>query len=233
MVLTLKQHAYKLIRNRVLSGSIPPGGRLSDDALSKELKISRSPIREAISQLTSEGLVEYRPRSGAYVRVPDLRELEEWYETRTALEGFAVMRACSHITAVQLGELQRLCDEIAAVIRAVRELPGKIANTKLRERFLALDLEFHMLILHVSGNAWMLRIVEDCKLLTKVFGHVQIEHDMRLLSRSHLGHRRVVRALRRQQPEFARRLMEEHIQAACRAVLAGYAAKRAAPDESI
>jgi DNA-binding GntR family transcriptional regulator len=159
--------------------------------------------------------------------------MEEWYETRTALEGYAVMRACSHITAAQLGELQRLCDEMAAVIRSVRELPDKIANTKLRERFLALDLEFHMLVLHVSGNAWMLRIVEDCKLLTKFFGHQQIEHDMHLLSRGHLGRLRIVQALRRQQPELARRLMEEHIQAACRAVLAGYAAKRGAPDEAV
>lgn len=233
MVLTLKQHAYKLIRNRVLSGSIPPGGRLSDDALSKELKISRSPIREAISQLTSEGLVEYRPRSGAYVRVPDLRELEEWYETRAALEGFAVMRAAGCMTAVQIGQLDGLCDEMAAVIKSVRALPDKLADEKHRERFLALDLEYHMLILRVSGNAWMLGIVEECKLLTKVFGHVQIDHDMRLLSRSHLGHLRIVQALKRHEPEQARRLMEAHIQAACRAVLAGYAARPGTLEEPL
>jgi DNA-binding GntR family transcriptional regulator len=124
-----------------------------------------------------------------------------------------------------------LCDAIAAVIRDVRALPGKIADRKLRERFLARDLEFHMLILRVSGNQWMLRIVEDCKLLTNVFGHVQIDHDLRLLSRSHLSHLRLARALARHQPEQARRLMEEHIQAACRAVLAGYTARRGALDE--
>src|SRR5580704_7630282 len=111
---TLKQHAYKLIRKRLLSGSLPPGGRLSDDALAKELGISRSPVREAISQLTSEGLVEYRPRSGAYVRVPEPRELAEWYETRIALEGFAVMRAAERITEPQLSELAQLSDEMLA-----------------------------------------------------------------------------------------------------------------------
>ena len=193
MPLTLKQHAYKLIRKRVLSGSIPPGGRLSDDSLAKELKISRSPVREAISQLTSEGLVEHRPRSGAYVRLPEPRELEEWYETRAALEGFGVMRAAERITDQQLTELRRLCEEMAAVVKKVQELPHQVADNKLRERFLALDLTFHMLILEASGNRWMLRIVEDCKLMTTVFGHVRIDHDLRLLSRSHLGHVRIAR----------------------------------------
>lgn len=224
---TLKQHAYKLIRKRVLSGSIPPGGRLSDDALAKEFKISRSPVREAISQLSSEGLVEYRPRSGAYVRIPQLRELEEWYETRAALEGFAVLRAAQRISSEQLAELRRLCDEMGELIREVQGLPEHLADDRLRERFLALDLEFHMLILRASGNQSMLKIVEDCKLMTTVFGHTQIKHDLRLLSRSHLGHVRIARALAKRKAEEARRLMEEHIQTACHAVLAGYAERRA------
>ena len=55
-MLTLKQHAYKLIREKLEAGDIPAGARLSDDALAKEIGISRGPIREAISQLVSEGI---------------------------------------------------------------------------------------------------------------------------------------------------------------------------------
>ena len=62
---------------------------------------------------------------------------------------------------------------------------------------------------------------------------MQIDHDMRLLSRSHLGHLRIVRARKRNEPEQARRLMEAHIQAACKAVLAGYSARRRALAETI
>jgi DNA-binding GntR family transcriptional regulator len=225
---TLKQHAYKLIRKRLLAGSIPPGGRLSDDALAKELGISRSPVREAITQLTSEGLIEYRPRSGAYVRVPEAREVEEWYETRAALEGCAAMRAAVRIGEAQLAELRRLLDEMVALIRTCRQQPGKVADTQLRERFLDLDLAFHMLILRASGNRWILKLVEDCRLMTTVFGHVHIDHDLRLLSRTHLGHARILRALAKRDPQQARRLMEAHIHAARQAVLAGYAKVRAA-----
>jgi len=61
-MLALKQHAYKLIRKKLESGDIRAGSRLSDDALAREIGISRGPIREAISQLASEGLVEHKPR---------------------------------------------------------------------------------------------------------------------------------------------------------------------------
>lgn len=223
---TLKQHAYRLIRKRLLAGSIPPGGRLSDDALAKELGISRSPVREAITQLTSEGLIEYRPRSGAYVRVPEPREVEEWYETRAALEGCAAMRAAARISDAQLAELRRLLDEMLDLIKVCRQQPGKVADTESRERFLAFDLAFHMLILRASGNRWMLKLVEDCRLMTTVFGHVRIEHSLRLLSRTHLGHARIFRALVKRDPQQARRAMEAHIQAAQQAVLQGYAKVR-------
>ena len=225
---TLKQHAYKLIRKRLLAGSIPPGGRLSDDALAKELGISRSPVREAITQLTSEGLVEYRPRSGAYMRVPEPREVEEWYETRAALEGCAALRAAGRITETQLADLRRLLGEMLDVIKACRQQPAKIADAPLRERFLELDLAFHMLILRASGNRWIVKLVDDCRLMTTVFGHVHIEHDLRLLSRTHLGHARILRALAKRDAQQARRVMEAHIHLAQQAVLAGYAKVRAA-----
>lgn len=228
MPLTLKQHAYKLIRRRLVTGSIAPGCKLSDDALAKELGISRSPVREAISQLTSEGLVEYRPRCGMFVRLPQPRELEEWYETRAALEGFAIRRAADLITDVQMAELQNLADQMFAIAKACREMPGQILDEARRERFLALDLAFHMLILNASGNSWMVRLVEDYKLMTTVFGHVQIDHDLSLLSWTHAGHTRIVRTLRRRNAEACRRAMEGHIAMAQRAVLAGYETRRSA-----
>lgn len=63
-LLTLKQHAYNFIQERLRSGAVLPGARLSDDSIAKEIGVSRSPVREAISQLANEGLVELNPQRG-------------------------------------------------------------------------------------------------------------------------------------------------------------------------
>ena len=104
--LTLKQHAYEVIRTKILSGVLKPGSRLSDELLARELGISRSPVREAISQLASEGMVDYRPRTGAYVKGPDRCELEELYEIREPLERYAARKAAAGISPEGIARLE-------------------------------------------------------------------------------------------------------------------------------
>jgi len=82
---TLRQRAYRRIRDKFLSGELVAGMTLSENQLAKELGMSRTPIREAIRQMEMEGLIDYAPRFGAVVRTPDARELGEMYAVREAL----------------------------------------------------------------------------------------------------------------------------------------------------
>lgn len=222
MPLTLKQHTYEVIRGKLLGGTLKPGSRLSDDHLARELGISRSPVREAINQLASEGLLELRPRSGAYVKEPDPDELEELYELREALEGFAARKAATRIDRAGQAELDRLCRDMRAVVEECRARPTKIADADLVQRFLANDLEFHKVILSAAGNGRMTKLVADFKILTRVFGYVPVDHDLPLMANSYLYHKRVAQAVRRRDARAAGSWMVKHIRAAKHIVLEGY-----------
>lgn len=221
-MLTLKQHAYQIILERLQTGALRPGGRLSDDALAREIGISRSPVREAITQLASEGLVEYRPRRGSFVRVPDRREMGQLYEARLALEGFAAGKAAERVTEAELARLQCLNKGLLATVRECRRRPSKVADKKLVDRFLKLDLDFHEHILHIAGNDKIMAMVRDCKILTRVFAHVPIEHDLRLMANTYRQHSSILRSIRRRDPAGAKDTMTYHILATAKAVLSGY-----------
>src|SRR5271169_1260355 len=106
MLTNLKIHAYEHIRKRLLSGDLAPGASLSPALLAKEIGISHTPVREAISQLESEGLVERLPRLGARVRLIDRRELEELFELRETLEADAAAWAAERISEEQIVALR-------------------------------------------------------------------------------------------------------------------------------
>src|SRR5262249_13718985 len=195
--LTPKQHTYEVIRAKILSGDLKPGTRLSDDLLARELGISRSPVREAISQLASEGMVDYRPRTGAYVKAPDRCELEELYELREPLERFAAKRAAARINPEGITELQRLCTAMRAFIAECRALPSQTATAELTQQFHANDLAFHAVILDAAGNSRLKKLVTDFKILTRIFSFVPFELDLRVMRSTYRDHRRVLQAIER------------------------------------
>ena len=221
MTLTLKQHAYQVIREKLLNGEFDPGGRLSDDALARELGISRSPVREAISQLSTEGLVTHRPRSGAYVREPTPDELRELYEIREALEAKAAGMAAERMDENQVAELQQLCDQMRKLAVRCRKRKDRIADASLTDQFLANDLEFHLAILRGAQNQRMLQMVHDFKLMTRVFGNVSVVHNLEIIARSYRHHVTVLKAIRSRDSAAAMEWMTRHISIAREYVLNG------------
>jgi DNA-binding GntR family transcriptional regulator len=105
----LRLDAVKTIRKMILSGELPPGERLREVALSQELGMSRTPIREAFRTLAAEGLVDLLPNRSVVVSVPDKSEAADVFTVLGALEALAGQLACQRMTAEQieiLGELQ-------------------------------------------------------------------------------------------------------------------------------
>jgi DNA-binding GntR family transcriptional regulator len=221
-MLTLKQHAYGFILERLQAGGIRPGARLSDDAIALEIGISRSPVREAIGQLASEGFLEYRPRKGAFVRSPDRREIERLYEARLALEGFVAAKAAERATDDDLAQLREITRRLRATVEACRRRPTRTADRRLLDRFLQADLEFHEKILSIVDNEEITAMVQKCQILARLFARVTMEHDLHLMAHTYRQHSLVLRAIRRRDSAAAARWMNYHIDKSAEAVLEQY-----------
>ena len=130
MATNLKKLAYDHIRMNLFNGNLSPGMLLSPVTLAKEIGVSHTPVREAISQLESEGLVEQLPRVGARVKVIDRRELEELFDLREMLEGGAAAKAAERITAGEIAELRDLSERFHGLAGQLQEAGADRAERK-------------------------------------------------------------------------------------------------------
>ena len=128
--LTLSQRVYEHLREEILADHLLPGTELSEVALSKELAISRGPIREAMGRLSAEGLITMRPRRRAEVRSLTPQELIDAYQVREALEVMAVRLAIPRLTEADLARLDQLMERMAGHIRR-RRRPGVLRGERL------------------------------------------------------------------------------------------------------
>jgi len=133
---------HRLLREEVLSGRQEPGSRIVETKYARRFGVSRTPLREALHKLELEGLVEARP-DGMYVQTMDRHLVEEVYEMRQCLEGFAARLAAERISREKLDRLRG----IQAAIRAeVRQDPRS-------DTFVELNSEFHELVARSCGNS--------------------------------------------------------------------------------
>lgn len=128
------------IRNHILSGKVQPGERLSISDLAKSLKVSPTPIQDALLILEQEGLVVIKPRSGVYVKVFSQEEIVDLLKLEGACESIAVSMAAHRITPKQLSYLQK--------IHSGFKISKKISQRDFRNY----DLKFHSSIIRFSGS---------------------------------------------------------------------------------
>lgn len=110
--LGLKEKAYELIKERLISGDIKPGERIREDLLAEEISMSRTPVREAINQLTAEGFVYQIPRKGIFATKFTEEELIDIIEIRVMLESYAARKCCQNITDGQIKELEDIFNKL-------------------------------------------------------------------------------------------------------------------------
>lgn len=125
--------AVKTLRRKILSGELPPGQRLREIALSEELGMSRTPIREAFHTLAAEGLVDLLPNRSVVVSVPDKSEAADVFTVLGALEGLAGQLACRRMTADQIDILGELQEDLAAHFETRDRLSYLEANRLIHE----------------------------------------------------------------------------------------------------
>jgi DNA-binding GntR family transcriptional regulator len=125
-------NVYDTLRQAIIEGKLPPGSRLSVPLLAQQFDVSRSPVREAVQRLVSDGLATEEPHRGAGVAVLDPTELVPLYEIREVLEGLAARLAAQHASDDELEQLADAHREHAAALDR-----GKASHHA------SLDLAFH------------------------------------------------------------------------------------------
>jgi DNA-binding GntR family transcriptional regulator len=204
------------LRGQILSGAIPLGSRLRQEALADEFGVSRTPVREALRKLQATGLVQLLPNRGAIVRGPSARDIREAYVVRAELEGLAAELAA---TAISDDDLRRLRDAEQLFRRCVRPLvtgEGNLGHSwdDESEWVRANDL-FHQAILDASGNARLSAMIAEIhQSFPRRLTWAALAGSARLLEENVAQHAAILAAIEEQRPDQARRRMVEHVRSA-------------------
>ena len=186
------------LRQRILERDLEPGSWLDERSLCEQLGISRTPMREAIKVLASEGLVTMKLRRGAYVTEMNERDVREAYQLLALLESDACGIVAATASESQMTELKQVHEKLEA------------AATQ-RESFFAANEQFHLLLLAIEGNRWRQSIVGDLRRLMKLNRHHSLFHHGRL-TESLQEHRGIMNALLERDANRAKQLMGKHFE---------------------
>ena len=210
---SLTNLAYESIRASISNGTFPAGARFTEDLLSRQLGISKSPIREALARVEVEGLIRIEPRRGAIVRAFSTDEIRDLYDMRLALEVHATGSALP--TPEFIRQLQRCVEKMMRYQQA-----GK------KEQYLAEDVKFHAAIASCGGNILLSQTLEQIE--RKIALCRRRTYDL-VASNAPDDHVRILNALKVDDILGAQDRMREHIQRALAQMLQSLAAQVAMP----
>jgi DNA-binding GntR family transcriptional regulator len=210
---SVREKAYLLIQRKIASGELRAGTAISELALAKELGSSRTPVREAIGQLVAEGLLDQTPNRGAVVKQLTRQDIVDLFELREALEVFAVAKAARQTPRPSdIDRLQSLADEILPMQEELERSKAKTLDAKQMHRFMSCDLAFHALLMRMAANARILKIVNETRLLIRIFAMRHRGHNAEELELIHRQHSDLVRAVKEQDASRATQILSEHVQ---------------------
>ncbi len=218
----LTERALEAVRQWLLDGQLVPGRIVSEADLARRLRMSRTPVGEALRQLVREGLMEQVPRVGTRVRAIERGELQDLYEMREALEAWAAERAAARIAERDLTCLRARLAEMQRLARHVPRANGAALRSTALRRFLEADLAFHRRILAAAGNRAVLRAVDDSRALPRLFQIRRQRHDRSVLDETIRQHREILEALSARNGPRAAAAMRAHVSASLAAALAAW-----------
>ncbi len=189
-----------VLREAITTGQLKGNQPLPQDEIASQLRVSHIPVREALRQLESEGLVTYQPNRGATVTALTSEEIREIYDIRAILETAAVRRAAPRLGAESLARAAALLD------RAEAATDGAAWGS--------LDVEFHQLVYDLDTRPRLKELITG--LLRRV-DRYWLSHGLMLKHRESFDreHRALLDALRARDPERASRVLEAHLRGAC------------------
>jgi len=195
----LADRAYVELRDRIVTLQIAPGEPIDEDLLGRELKMGRTPVREAIKRLALENLVTVFPRRGTFASEINITDLADISDVRAVLEGHAAYRAAQRITDSQKGELKELLDELA-----------RNRGSDDVEVLMGLDARVHRFIFRCAGNPYLEETLGRYFNLSLRIWHLVLDRLPHLFARVH-EHDDLLRAIAAGEAQRAREIVAEHV----------------------
>jgi DNA-binding GntR family transcriptional regulator len=201
-----RQHAVVRLRQAIATGDMAPGQRLVEEELAGAFEVTRASLRQALIDLTADGLVERIPNRGARVRVITRDEAVAITECRMALEGLCAAKAAQNVTDAQISQLNKLGDDLRAAVGDGEPV-----------RYSELNRELHRLVIDISGQE------VAAGLLTRLNGQL-VRHQFRLSLRpgrpqhSLPEHLAIIAAIVARDPARAEAAARDHLGSVIRAL---------------
>ncbi len=208
---SIQSRVISEVRRQIIAGEVEPGGLISELALSDQFGVSRTPVREALKQLQTEGLIKIQPRVGTFVAAPSRREITELFQMKELLEGAAARLLAQRGRVAELDQLEE----------NLRQADRAVADDNLT-RYAELVHEFHDLLITGSDN---LKLADHYRTLMNQLAYPRLV--MTSLgqpgrpSQSDREHHNVVDLIIAKDGDSAERVMREHVRASRQALMAG------------
>ena len=197
---TLAEELRLQLADDIVCGALPPGTPLDESDVARRFGVSRTPVREAIRQLTASGLVDSRAHRGAVVARPNIERLNSMFEAMAELEALCAGLSAERMTAAERHGLEALHEKLRAMIQAGNP-----------QRFHEVNEAFHNAIYNGSQNTYIAEMTLATRVRVQPFRRAQFRNLGRL-SKSHAEHDRVVVAILRGDRVEAAAAMRDHIQ---------------------
>jgi DNA-binding GntR family transcriptional regulator len=194
----LYEEVAELLRLRIFSRELAPGDWVDELKISAELEISRTPLREAIKVLATEGLITMKMRRGAYVTEVNDKDLRDVFHLMAVLEADAASTAAQTATDEQLEDLNALHQQLEK-------------STKDRVQFFTINEAFHVKLLEVANNRWRDQMVADLRKVMKL-NRAQSLLKAGRIEESLAEHTAIMTALQRRDAVAAQTAMRAHIE---------------------
>lgn len=203
-MLTREEYVAKVLREAILRSELKPGERLDQTKIAEQLKVSRTPVRNALLILSNEGLVEMAPHAGAVVSEMQPEEIEEIYFIRGVLEGIAARLAAESLT-----------DEDVALLGTRLKDLDRAGNP---DEWIHHNKHFHLQIYSAAKRPRLLSLIASIHDLTLPYSYRYIgsEDHRRIAS---VGHHQIFEACRQRDGLRAEAAVKEHLETVCKGVL--------------
>lgn len=186
----------ELLRQRIYSRELAPGSWIDEMKMAEEFGISRTPLREALKVLASEGLVTMKVRRGAYVTEVSEKDLRDVYHLLSLLESDATASVAAQASATDIAQLQALHLDL-------------VAAAGDPDLFFAVNEQYHLKILALCGNRALSQVVSDLRKLMKLNRHQSLFKTGRIED-SLQEHHTIMQAIEARKPEAAREAVRAH-----------------------
>ena len=199
----LYEEVAELLRQRIFSRELAAGSWIDELKIAKDYGISRTPLREALKVLATEGLITMKVRRGAYVTEVSEQDLADVYHLLSLLESDAAGVVATKATEAELKELQTLHKALEVAAK-----PGK-DKAATADQFFAVNEKFHMRLLEIANNRWRDQMVADLRKVMKLNRHNSLLKTGRI-AESLAEHQAIMGALLARDAGLTRQRMAEH-----------------------